>query len=113
MMNETVTDESVQDIHKAANMAGTTLDEVPDIPDGQPFAQEWQAFKREVGRLLREGHVGKFAAFKGDRLVGIWDTLLEAVWSGYEQAGDEECLVQEIQLYVRLKPWGNRRQCHG
>src|SRR5579864_412089 len=58
------------------------LDQVPDIPPGQPFSSEWQAFKREVARLVNEGQIGKFAVFKGDRLEGVWDTLSLADQAG-------------------------------
>jgi hypothetical protein len=57
---------------------GINLDQVPDIPDGEPFAREWRAFKRDVSRLVAEGQQGKFAVFQGDVLVGVWDTLFLA-----------------------------------
>jgi hypothetical protein len=36
---------------------------------------------------------------------------LEAVWHGYEKADNQECLVQEIQLYVKPVHWGYRHLC--
>jgi hypothetical protein len=97
--------------HRAAKVGGTMLDQVPDIPDGEPGAEEWKAFKREVGRLIKDGQAGKFAVFKGDRLVGVWDSPGEAVLVNFERFGDEPFLLQEIQLYVRPMRWGYRQPC--
>jgi hypothetical protein len=85
-----------------------SLDEVRDIPDGQPFAREWRAFKRDVVRLVQEGQAGKFAVFHGDRLVGIWDTQFLADQAGRQQCGGERFLIQEIQLALKPMRWGYR-----
>jgi hypothetical protein len=82
------------------------LDQVPDIPPGQPFSTEWQAFKREVARLVNEGQSGRFAVFKGDRLVGVWDTLLLANQAGRQQFAGQPFLIQEIQLFLKPMCWG-------
>ena len=106
-------EDMVQAAHQAALAGGTMLDQVPDIPDDKPGAQEWRAFKREVGRLIHDGQAGKFAIFKGDRLVGVWDTPGQAVLANFDRFGDEPFLLQEIQLYVRPMRWGYRQPCRG
>ena len=75
--------------------------QVPDIPDGEPFATEWRAFKRDVARLVAEGQKGKFGVFQRDCLVGVWDTLFLADQAGRRQCGGEPFLIQEIQLVLK------------
>jgi hypothetical protein len=87
------------------------IDDLPDIPDGEPFAEEWKAFKREAIRLVNEGNTGRFAVFKGERLLGVWDTLADAEMAGRQQFDDEPFLVQEVQLYLKPLRWGYSRPC--
>ena len=93
------------------NTAGISLEQVPDIPEGEPFAREWKAFKRDVLRLVEEGKAGKFAVFKDDRLVGVWDTLDLADQAGRQQCNGDAFLIQEIQLFLRPWRWGYHRPC--
>src|SRR5205809_1077338 len=91
----------VQDARPAVVSGGIRIDEVPDIPEAEPFAEEWKTFKREVFRLVNDGEIGKFAVLKGEQLVGVWDTLSDAELAGRRQFGDAPFLVQEIQLYLK------------
>jgi hypothetical protein len=110
-MSQINADELVKAMHRAALVGGPLLDQVPDIPDGEPFAQEWQTFKREVYRLVGEGQAGRFALLKGDQLVGVWDTRLAAAEAGRQQFGGEPFLIQEIQLYLPSLRFGYYRTC--
>jgi hypothetical protein len=85
-------------------------EELPDLPEGSPFAAEWRTFKREVARLLAEGHTGRFVLIKGADVVGTWPTPIEAIRAGHERFGREPFFVQEVQPFVRpLRLGGNRR----
>ena len=44
--------ELVRAAHEAAIVGGTLVDQLPDPPADQPFAQEWKTFKREVYPLM-------------------------------------------------------------
>jgi hypothetical protein len=101
----------VKAAHQAAATGGPMIDQVPDIPEGEPFAKEWRTFKREVYRLVSEGQSGRFVVFRGDQLVGVWDTLAQAAQAGRQQCGGEPFLIQEIQLYLRSMRWGYARPC--
>jgi hypothetical protein len=63
--------------------------ELSDLPPGSPLEVEWNTFRRELPRLLAEGHEGKFAVVKGDALVGIYDT-----WDAAREAGLKQYLLQ-------------------
>src|SRR5207247_2194922 len=46
--------------------------ELPPAQPGNPLATEWELFRREVGRLLAEGHEGKTVLIKDDNIIGIY-----------------------------------------
>jgi hypothetical protein len=85
--------------------------DVPDLPEGDALAAEWRAYKREVGRLLAEGQVGRFALVRGDAVVSLWDTRNDAIQAGSERFGHTPFLVQEIQPFLRPLRVGYRRLC--
>jgi hypothetical protein len=100
-MKEIPGEELVRAVHQAALLGAVMIDQVPDVPDSEPLAREWKTFKREVGRLVAEGHAGRFAIVKGDQVVSVWDTPRDAEQGGRERFGQESFLVQEVQLFLR------------
>jgi hypothetical protein len=82
--------------------------ELPDWLPDSPGAQEWDTFRRELPRLLAEGHEGKFALIKGDTIAGIYPTSDEGVRAGYAKFGlNDIFLVQPIRTWEPLLrlPW--------
>jgi hypothetical protein len=53
--------------------------ELPEDTSGQPQSTEWNFYRREVGRLLAEGHEGRWVLIKGEEIIGMWDTREEAL----------------------------------
>jgi hypothetical protein len=51
--------------------------ELPEDTSGGQLSTEWNFYRREVGRLLAEGHEGRWVLIKGEQIVGIWDTDAE------------------------------------
>jgi len=48
-----------------------------ELPASRPdsdIATEWNFYRRVVGRLLAEGHEGKWLLIKNEEIIGIWDT---------------------------------------
>jgi hypothetical protein len=77
---------------------------VPDLPPalpGSPFAQEWEVFRHEVGRLLAEGCRGRFALIKIGQEITVWDTLHDAAQAGRLLFGTESCLIQQVLPRLR------------
>jgi hypothetical protein len=103
--------ELVRAVHEAAVAGGTLVDQIPDPSPGEPFADEWKTFKREIYRLICAGNKGRYALVKGDQVVSVWDTLTDATQAGQERFGNEAFFVQEIQLYVRNLRSGYARVC--
>jgi hypothetical protein len=75
---------------------GCKIEDMPDLPADHVLAQEWKTYKREVARLVAEGHEGRFCLIKGDDIVGIWDSSSAAVAAGLERYGLTDLMVHEI-----------------
>ena len=63
--------------------------------DAPSFERELNFFERERMRLLSRAK-GKFALIKGEELIGIYDTEIEAVRAGYQRFGNEPFLAKLI-----------------
>ena len=48
--------------------------ELPAAEPGSRLATEWDIYRREVARLLAEGHEGRRVLIEGENIVGICDT---------------------------------------
>jgi hypothetical protein len=94
-------------------IAGTTpVFTQPDMPADQPGATEFNVFKREVPRLIAEGHKGRFALIKGDVIFSVWDTERDATQAGKERFGSDTFTVQEVQWYLKRIRWGYAHLCN-
>ena len=75
--------------------------ELPDLPEDHVLAVEWKTFKREVQRLLREGHEGRYAVIKGDQIIGVWDGEWDAVEAGRDRFWPAPFMVEKIKYRER------------
>jgi hypothetical protein len=57
---------------------------------------EARTYRREVERLLAEGHAGRHALIKGDEVISVWDTQRDALQAGREKFGLEDIAVVRI-----------------
>jgi hypothetical protein len=58
----------------------------PAMSEGlRPIMQEIIAYRRELPRLLAEGHEGRVVLIKGDQVLSIWDTLDDAYQAARER----------------------------
>ena len=57
--------------------------------------QELDYFEKRRIELLEQA-AGKYALVKGEMLLGIFDTELEAIRAGYQTIGNEPFLVKHI-----------------
>jgi hypothetical protein len=67
-----------------------------------PLAVEWEFYRREVGRLLAEGNEGKHILIKGEQIIGLFDSHLEALDAGYEHFLRQSFLVHQVQTRERV-----------
>src|SRR5436190_3972401 len=51
--------------------------ELPENTSGGPLSTEWNYYRQIIGRLLAEGHEGKWVLIQGNELIGIWETEAE------------------------------------
>ena len=71
-----------------------------ELPDGKPDSpvnQEWNFYRREVGRLLAEGQEGRWLLIKGEGIIGIWDTREEAEAVALQKYLMQPCLIHRIR----------------
>lgn len=77
------------------SMATIPWTELPHDAAG-PLAQEWNFYRREVGRLLSEGLEGKWVLVKGESIMGILGTAAEAKAMALQEYLQEPCLIHQI-----------------
>src|SRR5262249_31702402 len=70
--------------------------QLPPMTPG-PIAQEWDTYRREVGRLLSEGNEGRFVLIKGDQIVGLFDTYEEASAVGSRRFLLQAHFIQQVR----------------
>jgi hypothetical protein len=68
--------------------------ELPELNDGGPLCAEWNTYRREVARLLAEGHEGKFVLIKGDQIVSMQDS-----WGAAEDEGLRLYLLEAFMIH--------------
>jgi len=59
--------------------------------------REWNFYRGDVGRLLSEGHEGRFILIKGEEVIGIWDTQAEAETIARQRYLLQPCLIHQIR----------------
>ena len=57
--------------------------------------QELEYFEKHRIELFKDAP-GKYALVKGEALIGIFDTELEAIRAGYQRIGNEPFLVKHV-----------------
>src|SRR5262245_507641 len=67
-----------------------------EAPPGSPIAAEWNFYRRIIGRLLAEGHEGKWLLIKNEEIVGIWGTEADANTVRLERFLREPVLQKQI-----------------
>ena len=70
--------------------------ELPEDKAEGGNSTEWNFYRREVGRLLAEGHEGRWVLIKGEQIIGIWDTREEALRELNERYLMQAALVHQI-----------------
>jgi hypothetical protein len=66
---------------------------------GEPGGQEWNTYLREVGRLLAEGHEGKWALLKGDDVIGLYDSKDEARTEGCRRFLLQPWILHQVRTW--------------
>ncbi len=71
--------------------------ELPEAAPDSRGATEWNCYRREVARLLAEGHEGRWVLIRGEGILGVWDTQEEAERARSEQYPAKDALVKQIR----------------
>jgi hypothetical protein len=76
--------------------------QLPDASPDSPLVQEWDTYRREVGRLLAAGNAGRHVLIKGNQVLGLWATHDEAMTVGYQRFHGQAFLVHQVQERERV-----------
>jgi hypothetical protein len=80
-----------------AECPGIPYTDLPQASPDSPLFEEWECYRREVGRLLAEGKEGQFVLIKGRQIVGLYATEREALQVGYPMFPCQAFLVHQVQ----------------
>lgn len=58
--------------------------------------RDLETYRRELPRLLQEGHADKYAIIKDDQIVSMWDTVGAALQAAGERFGLETVATYQI-----------------
>ena len=86
------------------------LDRLPTIhytqlaehPTDSPIYREMQTFRRELPRLVAEGHEGKWALIKGDEIIGLYESFDDGCRAGWERYLRQRFIVQPVREWQPL-----------
>jgi hypothetical protein len=94
-------------------MASTTIHhtELPPAEPGSMIAREWDTYRREVGRLLTDGHEGRFVLIKGEEIVGVFGSDEEASAAGSRRFLLQPYLVQQVRSQEPIYHHARYRPC--
>jgi len=82
--------------------------QLPPSQPGHPRELEWETFRRELPRLIAEGHEGKWVLISKDRILGLYDTRFAGFDEGCRRVYYEGFLVQLVATYqpaTRVRRW--------
>jgi hypothetical protein len=80
--------------------------DLPETRSGGRSAVDWDFYRGEVGRLLAEGHEGRWVLIHQGKFIGIWDTQEEALRVRVDQFLLEQVLIKQIlsrEPVIRVK----------
>ncbi len=81
---------------EAPKQATLSHSELPPVPPDSLFHVEWELYRREVGRLIAEGHEGKWLLIKGETILGLFDTEDQALEVRAQRFFRQPVLVKQI-----------------
>src|SRR5436305_1953424 len=58
--------------------------------------RDLQTYRRELPRLLQEGHAGRYAIVRDGQVVSVWDTLGDALQAAGERFGPEPVATYQV-----------------
>ncbi len=68
--------------------------ELPEDKSGDSPARDWNFYRREIARLLAQGHEGKWVLIKNEKIIGMWNTKEEA-----DRVRLQDYLLQDVLIH--------------
>jgi hypothetical protein len=90
--------EAIKALRSAVQLPdGIPAAELREAQPGEVFSDEWNTYRREVERLLAEGHEGRYVLIKGAEVVGVFDTWEDAATAGRQSRPTTTFLVHPVR----------------
>jgi hypothetical protein len=87
------------------------LTPLADMIPGSPLETEWNFYRRQRERLIAEGQEGRHVLIKGEEVLGVFDTRLEALEAGLERLGRVDMLIHQVARREPVIRAGNWWRC--
>jgi hypothetical protein len=71
--------------------------QLPEDTSGGRGSAEWNLYRREVSRLLAEGHEGKWVLLQCEQIIGIWDTEAQARAVAVERYLMQPIVIRQVR----------------
>jgi hypothetical protein len=68
--------------------------ELMEALPGEALAVEWNTYRQEIERLLRQGQEGRYVLIKDNAVIGIYDT-----WEAAREAGLSRFLLEPFLVH--------------
>jgi hypothetical protein len=75
---------------------------LPEASVDSPLHEAWNTYRREVGRLLAEGHEGRWALIADREIIGVWDMLEEANRVAAERFPARPVLIKQVLTWESI-----------
>ncbi|MBM4069320.1 MAG: hypothetical protein FJ271_10290 [Planctomycetes bacterium] len=75
-----------------------------------------ETYRRELPRLLKDGHANRYALIKSGQVVSVWDTEGDALQAANERFGAEPVATYKINpldvaRFSHVRAIGKEQQC--
>ncbi len=81
-----------------ANATEAAAPNRPSVPEEHRarLERDFACYRRELSRLLAEGHGGRYALIHDGQVLSVWDTQRDAMQAGCERFGLEPFAVNRV-----------------
>jgi len=76
--------------------AGSSFWSLPAV-EQQRLLRDLETYRRELPRLIKEGHVSRYAVIQEDKVVSVWDTAGDAMQEAMRLGGDLLASIYQIK----------------
>lgn len=73
--------------------------DLPEDRSANPLAEDWSYYRSQAGKLLADGHEGRWVLIKDQRIVGIFHTEQAAYDTALAQFLMQPVLIHQVRTH--------------